>query len=137
MSLRVVLDNNVVLSALLFTEGKMAWIRRGWQHGLLRPVVCRETTQELLRVLAYPKFRLSHEEQQILLGDFLPFCDVSTLPTPWPSLPKCRDEKDQVFLVLTHVIRADALITGDKDLLVMNELFDRPIMTPDALLNSL
>ena len=70
--MRVVLDTNVVLSALLFTSGRLAWIRRAWQHQQLKPLVCRETASELLRVLAYPKFKLSTAEQQALLEDFLP-----------------------------------------------------------------
>ena len=63
---RVVLDTNVVVSALLFTSGRLAWVRRAWQHQRLRPLVCRETANELLRVLTYPKFRLTDGEQQAL-----------------------------------------------------------------------
>lgn len=132
MSLRVVLDNNVVLSSLLFTQGRLAWVRHHWQHGLIRPLVCRETTEELLRILAYPKFRLTPAEQQALLGSFLPFVEAVQLPATWPSLPACRDPKDQVFLVLAHVAQADALITGDQDLLVMQDEFDDLIMTPEV-----
>lgn len=69
---RVVLDPNVVLSALLFASGCLAWLRRAWQHGRMQPLVCRETAAELLRVLAYPKFKLSRPEQEQLLADLLP-----------------------------------------------------------------
>lgn len=124
MSRRVVLDTNVVLSALLFNA---------WQHHRLTPLVCRETASELLRVLAYPKFELTAQEQKDLLGDFLPYAEVVTLPTPWPDLPACRDEKDQVFLVLAHVGKADALITGDADLLAMRGVFPGRISTVDEL----
>lgn len=129
--MRVVLDTNVVLSALLFTSGRLAWIRQAWQQQQLQPLVCRETASELLRVLAYPKFKLSTAEQQALLEDFLPWADVVTLPQPWPALPLCRDDKDQVFLVLAHVGRARALITGDGDLLALRDSFPGLIVTPD------
>lgn len=129
--IRVVLDTNVVLSALLFTSGRLAWMRRAWQHQQLQPLVCKETASELIRVLAYPKFKLTAEEQQELLEDFLPYADVVELPQPWPPLPACRDEKDQVFLVLAHVGRAKALITGDEDLLAMSDEFPGLIVTPD------
>ncbi|MFP7864029.1 putative toxin-antitoxin system toxin component, PIN family [Pseudomonas aeruginosa] len=56
---RVVLDTNIVLSALIFNAGRLAWIRHAWQQQQLQPLVCRETASELLRVLAYPKFKLS------------------------------------------------------------------------------
>jgi hypothetical protein len=76
MTVRVVLDTNVVLSALLFPSGRLAWLREAWQVGRVVPVVCRETTAELLSALAYPKFRLSVEEREELLADFLPYVEV-------------------------------------------------------------
>ena len=131
--IRVVLDTNVVLSALLFTSGRLAWIRRAWQHEQLQPLACKETVSELLRVLAYPKFKLTGEEQQDLLGDLLPYAyaDVVELPRPWPELPACRDKKDQVFLALAHVGRAEALLTGDGGILAMRHEFPGLIKTPD------
>lgn len=133
MSRRVVLDTNVVLSALVFTAGRLAWVRHAWQRKHLQPLVCRETVNELLRVLAYPKFKLTAEEQRALLADFLPYAEVVELPAPWPELPPCRDEKDQVFLVLAHVARADALVTGDADILAMSKAFPGLIVTPEGL----
>lgn len=129
---RVVLDTNIVLSALIFSAGRVAWIRQVWQRQQLQPLVCRAAAGELLRVLAYPKFKLSALEQQELLADFLPYAEVVELPAPWPDLPACRDEKDQVFLVLAHVGKADALITGDADILAMREVFPDLIMTAEA-----
>lgn len=129
---RVVLDTNAVLSALLFTSGRLAWLRRAWQHGQLRPLTCKETVSELLRVLAYPKFRLTTQDQQDLLADFLPHTEAVLLPRCWPELPNCRDQKDQVFLVLAHVGKAEALITGDTDLLALRNDFSAGwIVTPD------
>ena len=132
MMRRVVLDTNSVVSALIFNAGRLAWIHHAWQHQQLQPLVCRETASELLRVLAYPKFKLSTREQQELLADFLPYADVVELPEPWPDLPVCRDGKDQVFLVLAHVGRADALITGDADIPAMREDFPGLIMAAEA-----
>jgi putative PIN family toxin of toxin-antitoxin system len=130
---RVVLDTNVVLSALLFASGRLAWLRQAWMSRQIQPLVCRETAQELLRVLAYPKFKLSAQEQQDLLGDFLPYAEAVVLPTPWPALPVCRDSKDQVFLVLAHSGRADALVSGDADLLALRDAFARRICTAEEL----
>jgi len=129
--IRVVLDTNVVLSALLFTSGRLAWIRRAWQHKQFLPLVCTETVCELLRVLAYPKFKLTAEERQHLLQDFLPYTEVVGLPLPWPTLPRCRDEKDQVFLVIAYIGQAQALITGDGDLLAMRNESPVLIVTPE------
>ena len=131
MTWRVVLDTNVVLSALLFSAGRLAWLRRAWQHQDIQPLVCKETVSELMRVLAYPKFKLSAAEQQDLLGDFLLYADVVAMPASWPKLPLCRDKDDQVFLALAHVGKAKALITGDADLLAMRNEFPGLILTAE------
>lgn len=133
MTRRLVLDTNIVLSALLFNNGRLAGIRRAWQKKQIQPLVCKETVNELLRVLAYPKFKLTAREQQQLLADFLPYTDVVQLPKRWPDLPACRDEKDQVFLVLSWVGKAEALVTGDADLLAMRGIFPGLILTADEL----
>jgi putative PIN family toxin of toxin-antitoxin system len=137
LMLRVVLDTNIVLSALVFSTGWLAWLRQAWASPRLRPLVCRETVNELLRVLAYPKFKLSPQEQQDLLGDFLPHAEVTTLPTPWPTLPACRDEKDQVFLALAQASAADALVSGDADLIALRGVFTGKIWTAEELARKL
>ena len=65
---RVVLDTNVALSALMFPGGPAARVRRGWQTCRFVPLVSSVTATELVRVLAYPKFRLSAAERDELLG---------------------------------------------------------------------
>jgi putative PIN family toxin of toxin-antitoxin system len=132
MTRRVVLDTNIVLSALLFSRGRSAWIRLAWQGQRFQPLVCRESVEELMRTLSYPKFKLSASDQQDLLADYLPYVEVVTLTTPWPDLPACRDRKDQVFLVLAHLGKADALITGDADLLAIQHEFPGLIMTGET-----
>ena len=43
----------------------------------------------------------------------------------------CRDDMDQVFLVFAHVGQAEALITGNGDILAMRDEFPSLIVTPD------
>lgn len=131
MGPRVVLDTNIVLSALLFSGGRVAWLRYAWQSRQMQPLVCKATASELLRVLTYPKFKLTEAEQQDLLADFLPYTDAVSLPDPWPDLPLCRDEHDQVFLALAVAGKADFLVTGDADLLALRESFSGLITTVD------
>jgi predicted nucleic acid-binding protein len=50
---RVVIDTNVLLSALLFQSRGVAWVRGAWQASAIIPLVNRETVKELLRVLGY------------------------------------------------------------------------------------
>lgn len=128
---RVVLDTNVLLSALLFHARPLKWLRHAWQTGTVRPLASRDTTAELVRVLHYPKFRLTRDEREDLLADYLQWCETVRVANPI-EVPDCRDPLDRPFLELTVAAGADALITGDKDLLVLAEVFQVPILTPAA-----
>ena len=131
MPLRPVLDTNVMLSALLFHTGALSWLRQAWQSAVIHPLTSRDTTAELIRVLSYPKFRLTEDEREDLLDDYLPWCETVEVPTP-AKVPECRDPFDRPFLELALSAEADALVTGDKDLLVLAEAFSVPILSPAA-----
>lgn len=129
--MRAVFDTNVVVSALVFGR-RLAWLRQAWASAALVPVVCRPTADELLRVLAYPKFRLDPVERRILLEDYLPFAEVARLPDPLPALPvACRDRDDAVFLQLAFAARVDLLVSGDADLAVLRDAV-RPLQVVSA-----
>lgn len=128
---RVVLDTNVLLSALLFHNGSVVWLRRAWQAETICPLASRDTAAELIRVLAYPKFGLTADDREDLLGDYLPWCETVTVPDG-VAVPDCRDPFDRPFLALALAADADALITGDKDLLALAADFAVPILTPGA-----
>jgi putative PIN family toxin of toxin-antitoxin system len=126
---RIVLDTNVLLSTLLFHAGALSWLRLAWQSEAIHPLASHDTTTELIRVLSYPKFKLTSDEREDLLGDYLPWCETVTVSNKI-KLPDCRDPFDRPFLELALTAKADALITGDKDLLVLSHLFAVPILTP-------
>ena len=117
--IRVVLDTNVLISALLFDQGRLGWLRLSWQSCRLIPVLAQSTLRELLRVLAYPKFKLDPSDRERLLEDLLPWCESWTHPIP-TSLHCVRDPHDQVFLDLALAAEAAVLVTGDADLLVLH-----------------
>jgi putative PIN family toxin of toxin-antitoxin system len=131
---RVVLDTNLVLSALVFQQGRLVSLRSLWQSKLVIPLVSQATAAELIRALAYPKFRLTSAEQEELLADYLPYCSAVTLPVPPPPTPDCRDPADKPFLQLALAGEADCLVTGDKDLLVLAESFTCRILSADTFL---
>lgn len=126
---RVVLDTNVVLSALVSRAGITAAIRQAWQRGQIVPLVSAATVQELLRVLAYPKFRLTANEQQELLADYLP-CAQTVRVVTTPEVPACRDPFDVPFLQLAMAGHADVLVSGDKDLSSLSAAFAIAIVSP-------
>lgn len=115
---RVVLDTNIVVSALVFSGGNMARIRELWTEGRILPLVCRASAQELVAALTYPKFALNKDDIQTMLAAYLPFTEAVTVPDDATmETPMCRDTDDQVFLRLAAVGRAQALVTGDRALL--------------------
>jgi len=134
VNLRLVFDTNSVVSALLFEQGKLAWLRQFWREGVHKPLASRATIQELIRVLAYPKFKLDVSQVQALLADYLPFVESVDLPESVPRMPQCRDKKDQMFIELSTIGRADVLISGDADLLVMADACMFEIEAPAAFL---
>ncbi len=133
---RVVLDTNVVLSALVFGGGAAGRVRRAWQQGALLPLASTATVKELVRVLAYPKFCLSQAEQDELLADYLPYTKTVRIPQPPPQVPACRDVLDAPFMHLAVAGRAHVLVSGDQDLLAIAEAFEQasacPVLTLDA-----
>jgi putative PIN family toxin of toxin-antitoxin system len=130
LSRRVVFDTTTVLSALLFADGRLAWLRRHWRDGGSTPLISRATAAELTRVLGYPKFRLSQEDRRELLAEYLPYCEVIELTEECVSI--CRDENDQPFLDLAQSGKADLLVSGDQDLLALAEQTTFLIETPEA-----
>ena len=87
----------------------------------------------MIRVLAYPKFRLNEDGQADLLADYLPWCETVVVPDPPPDVPRCRDPSDRPFLELAVAGRADALVTGDGDLLALAAGFSIPVLAPAAV----
>jgi len=134
---RVVIDTNLVLSALVFTQGRLAPLRHAWQGERCQPLVSRATAAELIRVLAYPKFKLTPDERQELLADYLPWCTTARIPHPPPETPKCRDPCDLPFLQLAVTGKADYLLSGDQDLLSLAGRFVCPIITADQCIKTL
>jgi uncharacterized protein len=132
---RVVIDTNLVLSALVFSGGRLTPLRLAWQGKRVQPLVSQTTAAELIRALAYPKFKLTAHEQEELLADYLPYCKAVRIPDPPPATPPCRDACDVPFLQLALAGRADALVTGDKDLLTLAGALACPILSAEQFLS--
>jgi uncharacterized protein len=131
--MRVVLDTNVLISALVLESPGAVWLRNLWQQGGIVPVVSKETVEELMRVLAYKKFALSEADQHDLLEDYLPYAEAIVAPKTRARIPKCRDPNDEMFLRLAYAAKVDAIVTGDDDLLALASESRIPILSPSEL----
>jgi putative PIN family toxin of toxin-antitoxin system len=126
-SRRWVFDTNLLVSRLLAPRGTAA---RAVDHALETGVllVSESTLAELASVLVRPRFDpyvTSAEREQFLrlLGGVARMVHVTR------RMQACRDPKDDKFLDVAINGQADAIVTGDKDLLALHPFHGLPIMT--------
>lgn len=112
--IRVVLDTNTLISALLFS-GTASRLVPLWQSRRITVLVSKEILQEYLRVLAYPKFQLGDQEIRALVEEeLLPFAETIRVRRRLAVVR--RDPEDDKFLECAVAGRAEYLVTGDRDL---------------------
>ena len=129
---RVVLDTSVLISALLF-EGELSRLVVQWQLGVFTPVISKETFEELETVLSYPKFHLSDKEKRLILTEeILPFFEVVEVREKIEGI--CRDRADDKFISCALSARAEVIVTGDKDLMVIGRYRSVKVLSPSAFL---
>lgn len=88
---------------------------------------------ELADVLSrkqFNKYLLEEERLRFLVG----LLKEAELVDTEETISECRDPKDNKFLELACSSKADCIISGDDDLLVLNPLRDIPIITPREFL---
>lgn len=130
--LRVVHDTSVLVSALAFPSRSLSWLPLTWENQTVTPLSSESTFAELDRALRYPKLNLSGYRIVTLLDYYSRYCETIAVSEA-PAIPDCRDPKDRKFLELALIARADALVTGDGDLLTIADQFAVPIITPGDL----
>lgn len=130
--MNIVIDTNVVISALLFGGIPCQFIEL-WKKGMIIPLITEEIMAEYLKVLAYPKFNLSEEEiHYIIHQDILPFFRVvKSKPSP-PIISK--DPDDDKFIQCAIAGKAKIIISGDHHLLAQKTDKEIQILTPSEFL---
>jgi len=130
--MRVVLDTNVVVSALLFKTA-LSKIIALWQRGAIIPAISKDTFQELQTVLAYPKFALTPDEIRAMLeGEILPFFEVIEVREDVKGI--CADSADDKFLACALAASADYLVSGDKAVTELKQYKSVKIIKPSEFL---
>ncbi|MCP3962053.1 MAG: putative toxin-antitoxin system toxin component, PIN family [bacterium] len=129
---RFAFDTNVLVSALLFKQGKPARaLRRAQRRGtVLVSVPALEELSEVLQRRKLQRYLTAEEREEFLRA----LIAETTLVEPDLAIEACRDPKDDKFLELAVNGKARYLITGDQDLLVLNPFRDVAIVTPDQFL---
>ena len=128
--MRIVLDTNVLVSALLTAEGHSARIFRSVCDGSLTLVLSEPLLAERHEVLLYPKIRRRLEARSIDVTRYLELLRFVAIlvDTNVAAAPAIRDPDDRELLAALIQGPADWLITGDQDLLALSA--DHPIVGP-------
>jgi putative PIN family toxin of toxin-antitoxin system len=110
--MRVVLDSNVFLSALLSPKGPPHRIYEAWRRGRFDIATCGEQIEELRRASRYPKFRGILQPHRV--GLMLNNLQRAEIFDHLPGGHEAADPHDAYLLALAVVSEAQFLVTGDK-----------------------
>jgi uncharacterized protein len=134
--MRLVLDTNILLSALLSPLGPPAQLLDAWERKMFTLVASDALIEELRDVTgrAFFKARLRVSAAELLaagLRDFTFYCrDLR----PGPIAP---DPKDSYLLAMAEASQAEFLVIGDKQLLSLKRHQATRIVTPAAMIATL
>jgi putative PIN family toxin of toxin-antitoxin system len=124
---RVVFDTNIIVSALMFPKSLPRKII-DQVDSLGTILVSYDTMLELNEVLTRKKFERYFSQEQ-RLNFIAKFFEKAEMVEILELVEICRDPKDDKFLELAVNGRANYLITGDQDLLVLNPFQETLIIT--------
>lgn len=111
--MRVVLDTNILVSALMAQLGHPAAIYRAWQEGYFTLLICKEQLDELRVTLHKPAIaeRIKPYKAGRLVNQLKKLAeDIGSLP----RVERSADPTDDFMLAMAEAGKADYLVTGDK-----------------------
>jgi putative PIN family toxin of toxin-antitoxin system len=130
--IKVVIDTNVIISAILF-DGIPGELIPLWKSSRIKPLASKEIIDEYIKVLAYPKFELSEAEiNYILYNEILTHFDIIQIKES-PMITKV-DPSDDKFIHCTKAGKANLIISGDQHLLKLKSYGKIKIQTPSQFL---
>jgi len=120
-NLSVVVDTNVFVSGLIVEKGLPHQLIKLLEEDLFILIISEKMRDELEEVLYRVKFSAFLSSTK--LSKFFRMIDiVSTVVSPHAIIPiEVRDPKDQEILATALGGRADYLVTGDEDLIVLKD----------------
>jgi len=118
--MRVVLDTNILLSALMVRGTPPDRIYEEWRHGRFELASTERQIDELRAVVRRPFFqaRLKASEIGRMINDIR---RLATMCDALPTVSRSPDPADDYLLALCEAAQADYLVTGDKSHLLALE----------------
>lgn len=125
MPVKVVIDTNVWVSALVAPRGISAELVELWKRGKFRVVFSEQQITELWEVLTRSKFSLKYRIHEKEVTDIAAsIVEKAERVTIKGNITCCRDSDDNMFLETAIRGKAKYLITGDKDI-----KFDKAVLS--------
>ena len=127
--MRVVLDTNILLSALISSSGARAKIYEAWKLHRFELVTSDHQLVELMRVTRYPALRplITASEAGRMINQLRA---LATVVAKLPHVATSPDPADNFVLAMAQSSKADYLVTGDKSgLLVLERHRNTQIVT--------
>jgi putative PIN family toxin of toxin-antitoxin system len=111
--MRVVLDTNILVFALLVQQGHPGTIYRAWHEGGFTLLTCTEQLDELKATLRKPAIvaRIKPCRAGRLVNELK---DLAVVVGTLPCVKRSPDPSDNFLLDLSEAGKADYLVTGDK-----------------------
>ncbi|MBK1632341.1 putative toxin-antitoxin system toxin component, PIN family [Thiohalocapsa halophila] len=135
--MRVILDTNVLLSALLVRGSAPDQLYRFWLAGRFDLATCSRQLEELREVSRRPFFRarIKPSEAGRLVNQLR---RLAVYVDPLPDVSASPDPNDDFLLALAQAADADLLVSGDKsDLLALHRTGCTRIVTARQLVDTL
>jgi uncharacterized protein len=129
---RFVLDTNLVVSAVLIKQSisRRAFDTAGRDGQILLSMAVITELNEVLKREKFNKY-LTESERLSFLNVLIHEAELIQISE---TISMCRDPKDDKFLELAVTGQADAIISGDQDLLVLNPFREVSIVDPHQFL---
>lgn len=136
--IRAVIDTSIVVRAVLKPLGTVGPVLDLLAEKRYKILYSEAVLEEVVDVLARPRlqrrFPLRGRDREAVV-DLIMLRGEAVEPRQ--KLAACRDPKDDKFLELAVEGRADVLVSGDDDLLVLHPFQGIPIVRPAEFLNML
>ncbi len=138
MSLKAVVDTNIIVSGAIKPQGTVGAVLQRLRRRDYLLLLSRETLDEVVEVLHRPRLRRKYQLNSRSVQATLRLIVLrSELVEPDVKVAVCRDPHDDKFLAVALSGKADVIVSGDNDLLALTSFAGIPIVTASQFLSML